>query len=101
METKAQLEANVAIPPGMLLKDELDARGMSQRQLAISMGRPANTVGALISGHKALTARTAVELERALDIPAHLWLHLEATYRLALERGYPFISPSEYQGSGE
>ena len=96
METSVRLEANVAIPPGMLLKDELAARGMSQRQLAASIGRLANTVSALIAGQKALTARTAVELEQALDVPAHLWLHLEATYRLALERGHPSVSTKDY-----
>ena len=96
METSVRLEANVAIPPGMLLKDELAARGMSQRQLAVSMGRPPNTVSALIAGRKALTARTAVELEQALDVPAHLWLHLESHYRLALERGRPSASTEDY-----
>ena len=96
METKVRAEANVAIPPGMLLKDELAARGMSQHQLAAAMGRPVNTINAIIAGRKAITARTAVELERALDISARTWLHLESTYRLALERGYPAVGPKDY-----
>ena len=97
MEIKSNVKTNVAIPSGMLLKDELNARGMSQRLLATFMGRPAHTVSSLISGPKALTARTAVELEHALAIPAHLWLHLEANYRLSLERGHPAVGTRDYQ----
>jgi addiction module HigA family antidote len=96
MEINSNVKTNVAITPRMLLKDELNARGMSQRLLATFMGRPANTVSALISGQKALTARTAVALEHALAIPAHLWLHLEANYRLALERGHSSVSTRDY-----
>ncbi len=72
-----------------MLNDELEARGMSQRQLAASMRRPVNTVNAIIHGRKAITARTAVELEGALGTPAYLWLRAEADYQLALERGFP------------
>ena len=52
------------------------------------MGRPVNTVNAIVLGRKAITAATAVDLERVLGISAGLWLRLEASYRLALERGH-------------
>ena len=61
---------------------------LSQRQLAVAMGRPVNTVNAIVLGRKAITAATAVDLERVLGISAGLWLRLEASYRLALERGH-------------
>ena len=50
METNSNVKTNVAIPPRMLLKDELSARGMSQRQLATIHGWQANTMRALMSG---------------------------------------------------
>ena len=81
-----RIESNVAIPPGLLIRDELAARGMSQRQLATTMGSSSNTVREIVAGRKAITPRTALELERVLEIPAHIWVRLEADYRLALEK---------------
>ena len=82
----SQLETDAVIPPGMLIRDELMARGVSQRWLAAQLGRPASTISSIVLGRKAITPRTAIELEQALEIPAHVWLRLEADYRLALER---------------
>ena len=59
---------------------------MSQRQLATTMGRPISTVNEIVAGRKAITPKTAMDLERALEIPAHVWVRLEADYRLALEK---------------
>ncbi len=78
--------SNAVIPPGLLLSDELTARGMSQRKLAAAMQRPVNTIHEIILGKKAITPRTALDLARVLEIPAHVWVRLEADYRLALER---------------
>ena len=74
------------VPPGATLRQELAARGMSQRKLARAMGRPVQAVNRIVLGRKALTPRTALELESVLGVPAELWTRLEADYRLALER---------------
>lgn len=78
--------ASAPVPPGATLRQELDSRGMSQRKLAKAMGRPVQAVNRIVLGRKALTPRTALELERVLGIPAHFWTRREADYRLALER---------------
>ena len=96
MATETSLESNVAIPPGITIRDELEARGMSQRQLAAAMRRPASAVNAIVQGKKAITPKTALELESALHIPAHVWLRLEAGYRLALERGHPAVDYKDF-----
>ena len=85
-------ESNAVIPPGLLIRDELEARGMSQRKLAAAMQRPVNAVHEIIVGKKAITPRTALELERVLEIPAHIWVRLEADYRLALERQKDWVN---------
>ena len=87
MVTSERIESDVAIPPGLLIRDELAARDMSQRQLAMAMGRPVNTVNEIVAGRKAITPKTALGLERVLEIPAHIWVRLEADYRLTLEKG--------------
>ena len=84
--TSDRIETNTPIPPGFLIRDELAARGISQRQLAATTGRSVNSVSEIVAGRKAITPKTALELERVLEIPAHVWVRLESDYRLALSR---------------
>ena len=79
-------ESDLAIPPGELLAEELEARGMTQLDLATLMGRPPKVISEIVRGRKAITPRTAIEIEQALGIAAIFWLRLEAQYRLALAR---------------
>ena len=79
-------DPDAVYPPGVLLKAELAIREMSQRKLAACMQRPVSTIREIILCRKAITPRTALDLERALEIPAHVWMRLETDYRLALER---------------
>jgi HTH-type transcriptional regulator/antitoxin HigA len=71
-----------AFRPGEYIQDELDARGWSQTDLAVIMGRPVSVINELISGKRGITAETALGLEAALDLDAQYWLNLEAAYRL-------------------
>ncbi|MCX6024352.1 MAG: HigA family addiction module antitoxin [Chloroflexi bacterium] len=79
-------QTDAIIWPGELLQEELEVRGISQRELASRMGRPPQAINEIIQGKKALTAETALGLERVLGIPAYLWVRLEGQYRLALAR---------------
>lgn len=83
---KCAIVPDIAIPPGELLAEEIEARGMSQRELAALMGRPPQVISEIVRGRKAITPRTAIEIERALGTPASVWVGLEAQYRLALAR---------------
>ena len=86
MSSYREPESDLAIPPGELLAEEIEARGMTQRELALAMGRSSQAVSAILRGVKAIDARTAIEIEQALGIAAGFWLRLEAQYRLALAR---------------
>lgn len=70
------------VPPGALLKRELDARGWSQRDLAEIMKRPAQAISEIIQGTKQITPETAIELAEALGTSAEFWTNLESRYRL-------------------
>jgi len=70
-------------PPGEFIREELDARGWTQKEFADILGRPAQTVNQIIMGKKEITPDTAVALAEALGTSAELWLNLESTYRLA------------------
>ena len=77
---------DLAIPPGEFLAEELDARAMPQAELARRMDRPVQAVNEIVRGKKAITPETALQLERVLGIPAHVWTRLEADYQLTKAR---------------
>ena len=78
--------SDLPIPPGELLEEEIAAIGMTQQELAMRTGRPAQVINEIIRGKKAITHETAIELEMVLGIPAHVWVNLEATYHLTQAR---------------
>jgi len=73
-------------PPGEYIRDELEARGWTQEDLAAILGRPLSAVNQIIKGNKAITPQTAHELAAAFGTSAELWLNLENAYRLGLSR---------------
>ena len=77
-------QPNWAVPPGEILLEALQDRGMTQSELAQRTARPLKTINEIIRGKAAITAETAIQLERALGISARFWTGLEATYRNSL-----------------
>jgi addiction module HigA family antidote len=80
------LLTDYASPPGETLAETIDAMGLTQTELARRMDRPIKTINEIIQGKAALTADTALELERVLGVPASFWNGLEANYREHLAR---------------
>ncbi len=72
----------VLVPPGRILRRELEERGWTQKDLAAVIGRPEQTISAIIRGTKQITPETAIALGRALGTSAQLWMNLESNYRL-------------------
>ena len=81
--TKTEAYPDVAIPPGEYLAEEIETRGISQKELARRMGRPLNAINEIINGKKSITAETALQLEEVMpEIPARFWLNMETDYQL-------------------
>jgi addiction module HigA family antidote len=74
------------VPPGDILLEALDERGMSQSELARRTDRPTKTINEIVKGKAAITPETAIQLERVLGISARFWTGLEATFRDHLAR---------------
>jgi len=72
--------------PGEVLKDEIEAREITQRQLADSMGLTYSVVNEIINGRRPLTAKTALMFEAALDIPADSLMYLQTKYNMQTAR---------------
>lgn len=79
------------IPPGEILKEELEARGWTQGDFAEITGRPLQAINEIIAGKKSITPETAILFAEALGTSPELWLNLESAYRLDL------LSPEKYR----
>ena len=66
--------------PGEVLKDEIDCRGISQRQLAHEIGVSSSLLNEVLNGERALNTQLALLLSAALDIDAEPLLRLQAKY---------------------
>lgn len=68
------------IHPGELLRDELEARGISQAKLADIIGMSPSLLNEIINGKRAITTEYALLLEAALGIDSNFWLNTQADY---------------------
>jgi addiction module HigA family antidote len=75
--------AGPAPHPGELLKDELEARGLSPHALAIALRLPASRISQIVRGQRAITPETALRLARYFGGSAAIWLRLQVAYDLA------------------
>ena len=71
----------IATPPGATIKEQLNDRGMNQKEFAARMDMSEKHISRLINGDVRLTPETAVRLEMVLGVPARFWNNLEAIYR--------------------
>jgi len=86
MTIEAGIHSDLAIPPGEYLEEVIAELDMSKDELARRMRRPAAKLSAVFKGQKAITPDTALQLEKVVGVPAHIWLGLESEYRLTLAR---------------
>jgi addiction module HigA family antidote len=80
--SKKNMTPFVATHPGEMIKDELKARKMTQKQLAEQTGIKASVLSETITGKRSVSLNVAVALEKALDIPADVWMNLQTQYDL-------------------
>jgi antitoxin HigA-1 len=69
-----------AFHPGVLLFDEIEYRGISQKELAGNMNIAPTILSEIIHGKRNLTAALALKLEKALDIDAITWMRLQIKF---------------------
>lgn len=77
----ARSRSYIATPPGATIKEQLNDRGMSQKEFAARMDMSEKHISKLINGDVQLTPDCAVRLEMVLGVPAKFWSNLEAIYR--------------------
>ncbi len=69
--------------PGEILAEEfLEPLGMSVNALALALRVPANRIGAIVKGRRAVSADTALRLARFFGTSAEFWMNLQAMHDL-------------------
>lgn len=66
--------------------DEMEARKMTQKELAKELGIQPSYLNEIIKGKRNLNAEIAVKLEKVWGIKAIFWLKLQAKYEIDLVR---------------
>ena len=83
MTTKTnQYHPDYAVPPGSILKEYLEARGLSRAEFARRCGRSAKLISEIIAGKAPVTPETAREFEKVSGVDADIWLGIEKDYQL-------------------
>ena len=74
--------SSMLIHPGEMLKDEIEARGITQKDLSKRMGVSYTVFNEILNGKRPITTEYALLLEAALGIDARIWLRLQADYNM-------------------
>lgn len=70
-----------SVTPGELLKEEfLEPMGITQYRLAKEIGVPAQRVGQIVAGNRAITADTDLRLCRFFGLSNGYWLRAQAAH---------------------
>ncbi|MDR6530593.1 HTH-type transcriptional regulator/antitoxin HigA [Caulobacter rhizosphaerae] len=73
---------NFAEPPGVFIREEIEARGWSQRDLAFILGYTEQTITKVISGKSGISAEMAKALGEAFGTSASVWAGLQKEWEL-------------------
>ncbi len=87
-----------AVPPGWVLEEELEARNISQAELARRCGRSAKLISEIVAGKAPVEPATAIQFQRVLGVDAGVWLGIESNYRLRLAQQVEAVKAAESVG---
>ncbi len=88
MKTKRKAAKKVAVAerlpnihPGRIIRTQvLEARGLTQTQLARATGLPISRINDLINERRGITVDSAIRLGKALGLPPQFWINLQTSY---------------------
>lgn len=70
------------VHPGGILKEELEARGLSANAFALRLRVPPQRTQEIVAERRGISPETALRLEASLGTPARLWLSMQSAYDL-------------------
>ena len=83
---KSDLVPSSPIHPGEIVKDELEARGISQRKFASIIGCSYTVFNEILNCKRHITTDYALRIEAALGIKAYMLVNMQSEYNLQTAR---------------
>ena len=81
-----ELQPSEPIHPGEMLRDELEARGLSQKKFAGLIGMPYTAFNEIVNGKRPINTEYALKIEAATGIPAYIWINMQSAYNMQTAR---------------
>ena len=95
-----ELQPSTPIHPGEILKDELEARGLSQRKFAQTIGVSYSVFNEVVNGKRPITTEYALKIEAATGINAEFWRGMQSDYDMQTARHDGKLSAGKPRGAG-
>ena len=80
------LKPSEPVHPGLLLKEVIENRGITQKVLAKQMGVSNTVLNEILNGKRPISVEYALYLEAVLGIDAQLWIQMQADYNLQVAK---------------
>lgn len=77
-----RIEPHTPTHPGEVIRDEIEYRGISQRQLAMQLGVSYSQLNEVLNGKRSLNTEMALLIAAALNIDAEPLLTMQTHYDL-------------------
>lgn len=74
-------QSYIATPPGATIAEQLDDKGIGQKEFAVKMDMSEELAEELIQENILLTPEIAARLESIFGVPAEFWNKMEEIYR--------------------
>ena len=84
MKTANKLTSYTPTHPGEVIKDEIEYRGISQKQLSEQIGVPYTMLNEILNGKRPVTPTIAILLEAALGIDAEIFVNMQTRYKVSI-----------------
>jgi HTH-type transcriptional regulator/antitoxin HigA len=89
MNKGANVSANALLPhvfihPGEIIRDEMHALKLSQKELAEKLNISESYMSEVLRGKKAITPHLAIALENVFETSAQFWMNLHTNYQIDL-----------------
>jgi HTH-type transcriptional regulator/antitoxin HigA len=82
----ATASANWIMHPGVYIKEEMDERGWSQRDLAFILGCAEQAINPILNGKRGISPEMAKSFGIAFDVPPEFFANLQQAYDLSQAR---------------
>jgi addiction module HigA family antidote len=70
------------VHPGVILKEELEARNLSANAFALKLRVAPQRIQEIVAGKRSISPETALRIGRSLGTGARLWLAIQQAYDL-------------------